>query len=794
AAEAQQLGARALTEPRLDLALLLARQADALDPSIETYGNLLAAELRAPAAVAVMRPWDGKFKPGVGSTTIPVRETCVDVSPDGHTLAAGDLVGGLVLLDARTYATLGQIDVRLVTCRDHAFSPDGTTFATIAWAGQTRHRVALVDVASRTLRKNSTWLAQGRSATGALAYSPDGRTILTVEQAKTELILVRRDAATGRPLGPGVPVRSPGWRLDESERYWVWAGYTRDGKEVVLSALSGPLGRQSSPGRTLVLDAQSLQPLRSYHEGSYIAALSPGGRTLALGRNPGGDQVTLLDVRTGHARVLPGRQRDTVEGIDFSPDGRNVVTGGSDGSAIVWDASTGEPRQRLDGHTGQVFNPAFAPDGKTVFSAGLDQSVIAWDLAGDRRLGRSFPWAPAAKPPQAAVFPGTALSPDGTVLYRGSPDGRVLAVGVPDGASRWEETVWSAARLSRLLREEARVLAAPDMNKLGERKLKGKKLEETASQLKPWVASLPVPVAVSPDGTKLAAANQFGEVALLDAATGHVLRIWTANVVRYSNRNTGPESVGTVAFTTDGRDLVTANDDGRAVIWDVETGKKVAALTLPRKPSRNVLAALPSPDGREIALLTSPNIFAKKGYRGPDVPRVGVWSVETGRPLWERDVGRNFWAQPGLAALPDWSLLATVGFFRQVRLWDVRTGDPVGDPIIAGEGFVISASFDPTGRRLLTGETDGTARVFDVVSHEQVGAPLPGIGAWWTTALFGPGGKTVLTLSGNGQAASWDLSVDGLRAQACRTANRVLTEDEWRRFLPGRRYAPACRH
>jgi WD40 repeat protein len=613
----------------------------------------------------------------------------------------------------------------------------------------------------------------------ALAYSPDGSTILTVESRRParpdsaispELIAVRRDAATGRPLGPGVPITPHGWRYDPSEPAWAWARYTPDGKEVVVSAPSGSGFKPSPPGRTVVLDAQTLQPLRSFDVGSHIAALSPDGGTLALGHLPRDDQVTLLNLRTGQRQMLP-QQAGTVEGVAFSPDGQTVVTGGSDGSAIVWNAATGELLQRLEGHTRPVFAPAFAPDGKTIFTVGLDQSLIAWDLAGSRRLGRPFRWAPPGEPQQGAGFVGTALSPDRRVLYRGTPDGRVLALGVPGGRRRWEMTVWSRSRISRLLRDEARTLQ------------QSVKWLETNWGVSGAVQS----IAVDPEGTMLAAADDLGEVALLDAATGAVLRRWRANVVR---RNTGPGFVNTVAFTADSRDLVTANDDGRAVIWNVKTGKKIGAVALPSTPARYVLAALPSPDGRELALLTGPNVYSA----GPGgAARVGVWSVETGKPLWEQDVGLDFFEHPGLAASPDWSLLAAVGFFRAVRLWDVRTGNPVGNPIPAGEGFVTSASFDPTGRRLLTGGTDGTARMFDVATHEQVGAPLPGRTPWWTEALFGPDATTVLTLTGDGQAAWWDLSEDTLRTQACRTANRVLTENEWRRYVPGRPYAPTCR-
>jgi WD40 repeat protein len=300
-------------------------------------------------------------------------------------------------------------------------------------------------------------------------------------------------------------------------------------------------------------------------------------------------------------------------------------------------------------------------------------------------------------------------------------------------------------------------------------------------------------VAVNPEGTLLAVAGHHGEVALLDAASGRVVRRWHAIRLRRWRGNHGAEWVDTVAFTADGRGVVTAADDGRTVIWDAATGKEIATVTLRTDPARYVFIALPSPDGSKVALFTGPNLTDVHFERvAPGVSRVGVWDVATGKRLWERDIGVNFWSRPVLVASPDWSLLATGGFLHEVRLWDASTGKQVGSPIQASDGFVSSVAFDPTGKRLLTGGSDGTVRMFDVASHRQVGTSLPG-DSDWMTALFGPDGTSVLALSGSGQARLWDLSDERLRRQACRTANRVLTEDEWRRFVPGRRYAPACR-
>src|SRR5947209_15070241 len=88
-AEAQRLGAQALTDQSLDRSLLLARQGFELADSPTTRSYLLDALLRSPAAIGVMR--------GVGN---PLR--ALDLSPDGRTLAVGDDRGNVLFFDPVT--------------------------------------------------------------------------------------------------------------------------------------------------------------------------------------------------------------------------------------------------------------------------------------------------------------------------------------------------------------------------------------------------------------------------------------------------------------------------------------------------------------------------------------------------------------------------------------------------------------------------------------------------------------------------------------------------------------------
>ncbi|MGH8901458.1 MAG: WD40 repeat domain-containing protein, partial [Egibacteraceae bacterium] len=113
-----------------------------------------------------------------------------------------------------------------------------------------------------------------------------------------------------------------------------------------------------------------------------------------------------------------------------------------------------------------------------------------------------------------------------------------------------------------------------------------------------------------------------------------------------------------------------------------------------------------------------------------------------------------------------------------VRLWDVASHEPVGQPLTGHIGWVWSVGFSPDGKLLASGGEDQTVRLWDVASRQPVGQPLTGHIGWVRSVGFSPDGKLLASASVDGTVRLWAAPSTWID-EACQLAGRNLTQDEW---------------
>jgi WD40 repeat protein len=253
---------------------------------------------------------------------------------------------------------------------------------------------------------------------------------------------------------------------------------------------------------------------------------------------------------------------NTVRAVAFSPDGRLVASGSEDKTIWIWDAATGERKDRIT-HTDPVHCLTFSPDGKTIASGGSDRAVTLWNVASGEKK---------------RILSGVM----GDVAWvRFGPDGQTLAtIGV--------EPVYFLGRTDTYVVGERTVATIWNVNS-------GK---QTASLL--GHDQLVTGLDWSPDGKTVATGSDDSTVRLWDAITGKEQAVFRGH----------DGAVNTVCFSPDGQFLATGGRDGTVIIWNPRTGKVVKPVL--EGHSWSVQAVSYLPDGRLVSRAWGSGMFLWK--------------------------------------------------------------------------------------------------------------------------------------------------------------------------------------
>jgi WD40 repeat protein len=372
------------------------------------------------------------------------------------------------------------------------------------------------------------------------------------------------------------------------------------------------------------------------------------------------DGARLVDVSTGAVRHVyphPG-----VESAAISPDNRRVTTGGADARLLVWSGQSGRRIHALREQLGHPTAIAFSPDGTLVASASSD---------GIGRIWRTSDWGlQAVLPGHVYALTDVAFSADSEHVVTTGRDGTARVFHADTGSPLFVlaghgDWVASAAFTGGV--GSSVVTSSRD----GTVRIWDAVFQPVLDELADVGA--PVATVALGDGGRLRVGTSDRRIHVLDSKTGSEASV-EPGVVR-ARRVFGPDGsaatirgrtvvltsggrqtileghrdrVTSVAFSRDGGLLATASLDHDVRIWNVATGKQVRRL----QHNTAVHDAQFSPDG--------------------------LWLISAAN---------------------------------KAALWDLRTGEPVLR-LQGHDGTSTAATFDPTGRLIVTGGADGTVRTY----------------------------------------------------------------------------------
>jgi len=318
----------------------------------------------------------------------------------------------------------------------------------------------------------------------------------------------------------------------------------------------------------------------------------------------------------------------------------------------------------------------------------------------------------------------------------------------------------------------------------------------------------------SPDGTRIATtdfapvhtvrlwdANSFASLAVLRAEPEENLgmdaffspdserlvtysaaraKLWYGKTGEFIGRLDGHwEIIKSIAFSSDGKRLATASEDGTARIWESVTSAPIATL---KGHNRGLNAIAFSPDGRRIVTASNdktarvwdfevPETLLMSGNSAvvsPDGSRVVTTSGPVARLRDHNGIlialldGHEVGSDPLFSASeieavfsPDSNRILT-RLDDDPRLWDAQTGKLVA--VLRGHQSKISgAQFSLDGSRIVSASRDGTARVWDGETGKLI-SNLQGHTKGLLRAELSPDNTRVLSLSSDKTARVWNTA------------------------------------
>lgn len=563
------------------------------------------------------------------------------VSPTGPCLATAGYESNLTFRDARTGEVRLRCAGRAGPIAALAFSPDGRRVV----SGGADQVLRLWDVGTGKELK----AVQGHSGLiHAVAFSPDGRYVASGGMDRLVKIWNAADLA---------PVKV----LEGHEGEIGSVAFCPSGRQIASGSWDGTVRVWDALAGTVTWK------LTGHPDEVYVVAFSPDGKWILSAGRDGAPRMWNAD--TGERAAEFRGYSEAIYAAAFSPDGQTIVSGGADGSLQAWDVAKSELCGLLRGHTGAVRTVAFLDDGRHVLSAGEGKTLRLWDLS------RS---ADCLKGHDLAVT-CVAVHPDGRHMVSASDD-RTLVL--------WDLDTGHRTPLGGLPIDFKSLAFNSDG-----KSLRGVAANGAVFQCDgaggPWL-----PPVGGGRGTLLAAAlSPDSRFAAFSGGDRSISVRFTETGDECLCIGPGTQDVSCLAFSPDDRRIAAACN-GTILIWSTKSGREVCRTA---ELDDRILALAFSEDGRHI-------------LSGHDSGAVRLWNAETGALL--AVLAGHSGPVIAVAFSIDGRRLVSGGNDKTIKVWDAA----MGTELLTLRGHrdgVTCVAFSRDGRLLISGSRDKTIRLWD---------------------------------------------------------------------------------
>jgi WD40 repeat protein len=473
------------------------------------------------------------------------------LSPDGRRLATVHMSGTASLWDTGAgVEVVTALDPGEASATAVAFSPDSSTLATGHDDGVVRTWSAETGAPARARLDESPGGGEIGIVTD-IAFNPAGDQ-LAIGNDIADLFIWRWHARPSESTVMNL------WTAAVAVEWLDQVQFTPDGQHVIAVAdkfgylFPVPSGDEWDDPLYLPKPV----PLGGHDDWATDIAVSPDGELVVTASRDG--SALVRDARTGALLTELRGHTGAVNAVDIALDGR-IVTASADGTARLWERP---PTTVFRGYADWVLDAEVTPDQRQVIGAGKDGTIRVWDIATQEEVMQ--------------LTDGSDSFLGAVNLLAVSHDGRHVAAGTDYGDVRvWELAqpsapigAWSAGGPS---------ISGLEFNATGSRLAIG--TGDGVARVWAWTGDEPLPRLPAGTSAAIVAWSPVDGAMLATGASDGVIRLWDVRSAAVVAELPGHSSeVTDLAFTPGGSRLITAGKDGTARVWDVATRSLVRVL------------------------------------------------------------------------------------------------------------------------------------------------------------------------------------------------------------------------